>query len=280
MGGITLSIHPLFYIFGLYYAITGKVFVFVMMTACALLHELGHSFTASSLGYRLNKITLMPFGAVVDGNVDGIKPKDEIKIALAGPFINLAVGIFFVALWWIFPESYPYTDLAVETCFSLALVNFIPAYPLDGGRILNSLLREKIGYKKASTITKIVGLILAILLLVGFILTCFREINLSLLFFSLFMLFGVYSKRSAGVYVHLFSEPSSERLKRGLPVKRIAVDKNVTVKKMTTLLDVDAINEVAIYDGDKQIALFSQKRITEIAKTGDFYSPVSKYIAY
>lgn len=220
----------------------------------------------------------MPFGAIVDGNIDGVKPTDEIKIALAGPFINLAVGVFFVAIWWIYPQTYPYTDLAVEACFTLALVNFIPAYPLDGGRIINALLREKIGCKKALAITKGVGVVLSAFLLVGFIITCFYEINPSLLFFSLFTLFGVFSKKGAGEYVRLFSEPSLTNLKRGMAVKRIAVDKSVTVRKMTTLLDVDAINEVAVFDGDKQVAVLSQKRITEIAKSGDFYAPVSKYI--
>ena len=215
MGCITLAIHPLFFLFGLYYALTGKIFVFVMVTACALLHELGHTFCAQNQGYKLNKITLMPFGAVVDGNIDGIKPFDEIKIALAGPFINIAVGIFFVAVWWIYPQAYPYTDLAVETCFTLAIVNFIPAYPLDGGRILNALLREKLGVDKAQKITKTVGIILAVFLLICFIATCFYKVNLSLLFFALFVFVGVISKKSVGRYVRIFDDYKTEKLKNG-----------------------------------------------------------------
>ena len=82
MGGINLSVHPLFYVFGVYYALTGKIFVFAIYTITAVLHELGHSFVASNAGYRLNKITLMPFGAVVRGDIDGLKFSDEIKIAL------------------------------------------------------------------------------------------------------------------------------------------------------------------------------------------------------
>ena len=125
MGSINLSVHPLFYVFGFYYALTGRIFVFVIYTVCAVLHELGHSFVATSAGYRLNKITLMPFGAVVSGNVEGLKFLDEIAIALAGPFLNLAIGVFFVAVWWVYPESYAYTDIVAEANFSMALVNFL-----------------------------------------------------------------------------------------------------------------------------------------------------------
>ena len=92
MGGLRLYVHPLFLIFGAYYALTGKILIFIIYTLSAVVHELGHSFAAAGLGYRLNKITLMPFGAVASGDIDGLKLKDEIKIALAGPLINLAIA--------------------------------------------------------------------------------------------------------------------------------------------------------------------------------------------
>ena len=98
MGRINLYIHPLFFLFGVYYALTGRIFIFVICTVSAIIHELGHSFVANNKGYILNKITLMPFGAIVSGDIDGIRPKDELAIAFAGPFINLLVGVFFVAL--------------------------------------------------------------------------------------------------------------------------------------------------------------------------------------
>ena len=131
MGGVRLKVHPLVFPFAFYFALTGRIWVFLVYTVSAVIHELGHSFVATKLGYRLNKITLMPFGAVISGNSCDFRPADEIKIALAGPLLNLAVGLLFVALWWFFPESYAFTDLAAEASFSLALVNFIPCYPLD-----------------------------------------------------------------------------------------------------------------------------------------------------
>ena len=114
MGGVTLKIHPLFYLFGLYYALTGRIFIFIVYTIVALVHELGHSFVAERLGYRLKSIVLMPYGAVIGGDVKNLRLRDEIAVAAAGPLLNFAIGIFFVATWWIFPDTYDYTSLAAE----------------------------------------------------------------------------------------------------------------------------------------------------------------------
>ena len=75
MGGVTLKIHPLFYLFGLYYALTGRIFIFIVYTIVALVHELGHSFVAERLGYRLKSIVLMPYGAVIGGETRSPSPR-------------------------------------------------------------------------------------------------------------------------------------------------------------------------------------------------------------
>ena len=136
MGKLKIKVHPLFIIFGIYFAFTGKVFSFLIFTFSALIHELGHSLKAQKVGYRLINVTLMPFGAVIKGDISGMNYKDEIAVSLAGPLVNLVVGVVLVALWWVFPESYPYTELAVVASFAICFINLIPAFPLDGGRVL------------------------------------------------------------------------------------------------------------------------------------------------
>ena len=81
----------------------------------------------------------------------------NIKIALAGPVINIAVGFFFIATWWIYPEFYAYTDIIVSANLSMALVNLLPIYPLDGGRIIFCFFANKLGYDKSFVINKIAG---------------------------------------------------------------------------------------------------------------------------
>lgn len=278
MVGLNFAIHPLFFVYGLYYALTGRIFVFVIYTVCAVIHELGHSLSASSVGYKLNKITLMPFGAVVSGNIDGLNFKDEIKIAIAGPFINLAIALLFVATWWIFPEVYAFTDIIVEANLSLALVNFLPVYPLDGGRVVNAVLCGAFGKDRAFVISKIIGAIFAVLLFAGFVVTIFNKINLSLMFFSLFVLFGTFGKHKDNKYVRLYTAINEESLTRGLPFKKYAVHKNTTIKRLLAMLDETAVNEVAVFDGERQVALLTPQRISKILEKGEVYSTVSDFL--
>ncbi len=273
-----LSIHPLFYVFGFYYALTGRIFTFVIYTITALMHELGHSLVANGAGYKLNKITLMPFGAVVSGDIDGLKLKDEIKIALAGPFLNLAVGLLFVAVWWLYPESYAFTDVAVEANLSTALVNFLPIFPLDGGRVLYAILALSMNKDKANLICKIIGGAFGLALFGLFIASIFFTLNLSILFFSLFVLFGAFGKAKDNKYVKIFSSVSQNALKRGMPVCYQAVSKDTTIKRLVSILDCNAINKVEVYDGKDKICTLSQSQIEEIVEKGEIYSPISKFL--
>ena len=205
MGGIKLRIHPLFYLFGVYYAITGRIFVFLIYTVCALSHELGHSLVAERAGYKLNKITLMPFGAVVTGYVAGLKPADRLKIALAGPMVNLCVALLFVSLWWVFPTVYAYTDTVVVANLCMCVINLIPAYPLDGGRMLYAFLSERFSEKRAGKICRATGISLALVLLVLFTFSAFNTVNFSLLFFALFVLVGAFNTDKENRYVKIRS---------------------------------------------------------------------------
>lgn len=278
MGGIRYSVHPLFFVVGFYYALTGRIFAFLIYAFTAVIHETGHSVAAGRTGYRLNKITLTPFGAVASGNIEGLKFYDELFIAAAGPLVNLAVGLLFVAFWWIFPETYAFTDLAAEANFTLAAVNLIPAYPLDGGRILSALLSLKCGEERAAKICKVTSVALAVLLIAGFIYTLFYTPNVSLVIFAVFVFVGAFDRSKENKYVKINSVFDAERLRRGMPVKRQAVAKDVTLKTLVKIVDGNALNEIDVYDGDRLIKRFGQKEITKILGSGDIYSKLDKYI--
>ena len=203
--------------------------------------------------------------------------KDEIKIALAGPFINLAVGIFFVALWWIFPETYAYTDIVAEANFSMAIINFIPAYPLDGGRVLCAIISLYKDRKIALKICRIIGGVMAGVLIALFIYSCFTSVNLSILLFALFILSGLFVKNTG--YIRAIEFPSALSLKRGVPYKKQALDKSATVKRLYDILDPEAVNEIVIFDNDIPIATLSQQTINSIIATKDFYTPIINHIA-
>ena len=278
MGSIRIKIHPLFILLFIYSAFTSKILIFLVCTLTAVAHELGHSLVAEIKGYKLNKITLMPFGAIVQGNFDKPFIKDDLIISLAGPITNLLIAVLFVASWWVYPISYPYTQVVVQANLSMALVNLLPALPLDGGRILFSILRLKFTKKTANIICKILGVMLSCILLTLFIISIFSTPNISLLFFSLFVLFGVLSKEKENNYIRAYVGVSREKLLKGVRISRFALDKDASVKRLVNLIDGDALNEVVILDGNEKLATLSEEKIRKIILTGKLKSKLGEFI--
>lgn len=278
MGSIRIKIHPLFILLFIYSAFTSKILIFLVCTLTAVAHELGHSLVAEIKGYKLNKITLMPFGAIVQGNFDKPYIKDDLIISLAGPITNLLIAVLFVASWWVYPISYPYTQVVVQANLSMAIVNLLPALPLDGGRILFSILRLKFTKKTANIICKILGVILSCILLTLFIISIFSTPNISLLFFSLFVLFGVLSKEKENNYIRAYVGVSREKLLKGVRISRFALDKDASVKRLVNLIDGDALNEVVILDGNEKLATLSEENIRKIILTGKLKSKIVEFI--
>lgn len=182
--------------------------------------------------------------------MEGLTTKDEILVAAAGPAVNLAIGVAVLALWWIFPESYPYTELAATANFSLFFVNLLPAYPLDGGRVLAACLSLRLGRKKAFRIVRGTGIALSVTLLGLFVWSCFGKANLTLLFFSSFCLAGAIGKKKENSYVSVFTAASPNVLKKSREVKTIAVSADYTVKKLLARTDGESLYRVYFYGAD------------------------------
>lgn len=272
---LKFTIHPLFFIFGLYFAITGKVFSFLAFTISAVIHELGHFFASERYGYALDKIVLMPYGAVIKGDLLDIKLIDEVKIALAGPLINICVWLFCVAMWWRIPSVYPFTELMATSSLYLAVINLLPCYPLDGGRVLFALLSIKLGRKKAKKIAKSLSILLATLLFGLFIYSIFVSINLSLLFFTAFILFGVFSSYGSN-YIRLYSALNFS-VKTFSVIKRVAVNSALPVKQLYRLIDADYYIELVVIDGEKETVISGEK-LAKILESASPYALLKEVI--
>ncbi len=268
--GIKLKIHFTFVLLALYYGLTGQLFTFLIYTISAILHEVGHSLTASKLGYKLNKVVVMPFGAVVSGDTKYMSCKEEVKIALAGPLFSLLIGLTVVACWWFYPQTYAYTDLIADANFALATVNLIPIMPLDGGRVFLSLSSIKFGREKGRKITKIVGYVLSTCLLALVVMSSVVTFNLSLIIFSAFAFIGQFFATQDTNYVSLWTGWKERKLSSGAVFKRFAVDKSVTVKKALKLLDVDCVNEVAVFSDGERVKLLSESQLIDLASDGGY----------
>jgi stage IV sporulation protein FB len=282
-----LTIHPLFLLFGVWYAISGELLPFLSITACALLHELAHASVAARIGYATDNIVLMPYGATLTADLDGATAKDEILIALAGPLSNFIVAVGFLALWWCFPSTYPYTEIAYTTSISLAVCNLLPALPLDGGRVVHRALiawferyfSPQKARKIALTIGKIITSVCCLLGVAVFLLSVFvGEPNFSVLAFSLFLAAGVFTRNRSSFVKLNFSQHSA--FDRGIPLKQIALSSTCTVKKSLTFLSPDSYLLLHIYDErERFLGTITQNELSKFfAKTG-LYATLGEYFA-
>ena len=279
--------HPLFLIFGLWNALTGNLLTFFSIVVCAILHELAHAAEAAKHGVASNEIILMPYGATIEIDLEGVSVKDEIRISLAGPLCNLLIAVFFLALWWCFPSAYPYTETAFYATLSLALCNLIPAYPLDGGRILycllvsifNAYLPPQTSKKQAKRTCFYVALIFCIL---GFLVFLFGlkngRANPSLLLFVLFVAIGLFEKRKTSYQKIDFS--NRRAFERGVPVKRIAVSETCTIKKALSFLSSGDYIIFDVYRTDEtHLGSLTQSQLSDLFQKTDLYTPLCEYFS-
>lgn len=147
-------------------ALSGVVF-FSLIFLCVLLHEYGHALMARRFGVGTRDITLLPFGGVASLERMPEKPAQELWIALAGPAVNVAI-VLVLSVWLTITGGWePWSDLGpthgsmaerlLAVNVGLILFNMLPAFPMDGGRVLRSLLAMKLEYARATRIAATVG---------------------------------------------------------------------------------------------------------------------------
>jgi len=144
-----------------------------------LAHELMHSVVANALGIPVRGITLFIFGGVSEMSEEPRKPKDELRIALAGPLTSVALGVVFGAVFYVTRGQYAFVEAVTQWLalinLSLAAFNLIPGFPLDGGRVLRSILwwRSQ-NLRRATRTASNIGRAVGYLLVFGGVFLVFR----------------------------------------------------------------------------------------------------------
>jgi stage IV sporulation protein FB len=158
----------------------------LLLFVCVMLHELGHAFQALRYGIEVEDITLLPIGGVARLRVPD-NARQELAIAVAGPAVNVAIAVALIAVGAVTGARSVADPTAVSDALRsaewgallpyltaaniwLVLFNAIPAFPMDGGRVLRALLALRLDYARATAIAAAIGQGLALLFgLAGFV---------------------------------------------------------------------------------------------------------------
>lgn len=224
VAGIDVKIHATFLLllvwlgFGYYESggmgavIAGLAFI-LLLFACVVLHEFGHALAARAYGIRTPDITLLPIGGVARLERIPEKPSQELVVALAGPAVNVVIAF---GLYVVLGKFFDLGDLAsvedqrgnlltklLAVNVMLVVFNLIPAFPMDGGRILRALLATRIKHARATRIAAGIGQAVAILLGILGLLG-----NPVLLFIAVFVFFGAQQEAAYATLKESMEETS------------------------------------------------------------------------
>jgi len=203
----------------------------VLLFLCVLLHEFGHIFTARGFGVPTPYVTLLPIGGVAQLERIPEEPGQEFLIAIAGPLVNVAITILLVlfaganlhaaAAASVDNMHIPLVDRLAAVNLFLAVFNMIPAFPMDGGRVLRALLATRLGYVRATEVAAVIGQFVAFAL--GFIGLMANPI---LIFIAIF----VYLAASSEAHMVALRAAS-----RGVPVSHAMVTRFSTLSPQAHL---------------------------------------------
>jgi Zn-dependent protease len=260
---------------GLYEITIGLIFLAALF-ACVTFHEFGHALAARRYGIDTRDINLLPIGGVARLERMPEDPKQELIVAAAGPAVNvvIAAGLYFMIL--ILGQgdmelghhvtgSNFLADLLVINII-LVLFNLIPAFPMDGGRMLRALLAFKIKRARATRIAASVGQLLAI----GFVFIGMFY-NPWLLFIGIFVFLGAGAE--AGQVA------ATESL-RGLKARDLvttdfsALPQTASVSRAAAAFMESREPELVITDGERFVGIISYERIIDEMQKGHFDNPV------
>ena len=247
----------------------------LVLFVCVVLHELGHALTAKKFKINTQKIMLLPIGGVATLEKMPEKPGQELLVALAGPAVNVLIATLLLLIvpvksYFNF-EAVILEEVLYEATFQnflfylfianvmLVVFNLIPAFPMDGGRVLRALLSFKLGRVAATKIASSIGQGLAI---VFFILGLF--FNPFLILIAFFIFFGAYGenrlvKQNSLLKGHIAKEATLTNISILNPAN--------TIQEVIDITLAGSEKDFVVLENEKIVGIITQKLIIKNAKT-------------
>ncbi|MBC7923304.1 MAG: site-2 protease family protein [Ferruginibacter sp.] len=249
-------------------AIVATIGFVLALFACVVLHELGHSLTARRFGIETKKITLLPIGGVASLERIPEDPKQELWVALAGPAVNVVIAL----LLYPFVASFSDESLSGEGVgnvattqgffsalfrvnVALVLFNAIPAFPMDGGRVLRALLALRLGRIRATSIAAGLGQLIA----VGFVFFGLFN-NPFLILIGIFVYFGAQTENVVVQHLELLKDYT---VRNAMMTNFVTLAPTDTVKDAADKLLSGSDQDLIVVDNDQAIGVMTRPLIMD-----------------
>lgn len=249
--------------------VSGVAFI-IALFACVVLHEFGHALTARRFGIPTKDITLLPIGGMARLERMPEKPWQEFWVAMAGPLVSFAIAaVIYLALFLaggfqpvkgLSITGGPFLERILVANVVLAVFNLIPAFPMDGGRVLRALLATRLDHVRATQIAASVGQGLALVF------------GLFGLFFNPFLLFIAFF-----VWIGAAAEAHSVQIKdafSGIPI-RAAMQTDFTT--LTTEQTLGDAVKVILAGSQHDFPVMWGDRVMGILTKGALFAGLTQY---
>lgn len=272
---LKIKIHPTFLIFAIILTIQNRFPYLIATLVVITIHEFAHYKTAYNLGYYIEKLTLMPFGAMLNCDNDYV-PYDNAKISFAGPISNLLTCLVLLATWWLSPASYNYTKIFFTASLTIATYNLLPIFPLDGANIIISIVKNK---NKTITIIKRVGYLISGILSILFLLSFFDKINLSIGISGATIFIASLNANDEFCYKHITEKYCKKNISKPIEKKTVMVHQDL--KLLRLLKHIDAGSETCfeiIDDNHNLITTLNEKEVKQLCSNANLHCSIKELL--
>ena len=221
------------------------------------LHEISHIIVAKRNGCKFNNFKIHIYGTSAQFiNIDELSKKEKIQIYLAGPCMNLAIACIFFFVGLIINNSI--VDKIININLNLLFFNILPAYPLDGSRILEIILSGKILYKEVTDIISKISYMIAIgLITISLVIFIYNKgINISLIIAAIIIYLITKSEKKSAMYIlmgNIFVKRNKLLRNKYIENKSISVYYKLGLANVMAIIDKNRFNSFYVLDDDLRL---------------------------